>query len=95
MVRKVLECDNDVRVDDGVLAPGYGRLNDATVAAIRRTAESEGQFLDPVYTGRAMAGLIERAETGRLAGGRVLFWHTGGAPALFGYADQLTAWGGA
>ena len=81
-----------MRVDDGVLAPGYGRLNDATVRAIRRTAEAEGQFLDPVYTGRAMAGLIQRAEAGQLAGGRVLFWHTGGQPALFGYADQLASW---
>ena len=85
---------SDIRVDDRVLAPGYGRLNEATVGAIRRTAEAEGQFLDPVYTGRAMAGLIQRAEAGQLAGERVLFWHTGGQPALFGYADQLAAWDG-
>ncbi len=81
--------DADVRTFDGVLAPGYGRLNEATVAAIRRTAEAEGLFLDPVYTGKVMAALFDRAQAGDLAGGRVLFWHTGGQPALFAYADKL------
>jgi D-cysteine desulfhydrase/L-cysteate sulfo-lyase len=80
----------DVNLFDGMLSPGYGRLNAATTDAIVRTARREGLFLDPTYTGKAMAGLIRLAETGRLAGDRVLFWHTGGQPALFGYADQLT-----
>jgi D-cysteine desulfhydrase/L-cysteate sulfo-lyase len=80
----------DVNLFDGTLSPGYGRLNAATTDAIVRTARREGLFLDPTYTGKAMAGLIRLAETGRLAGDRVLFWHTGGQPALFGYADQLT-----
>lgn len=79
----------DVHLHDGALAPGYGRLNEATIRAIRQTAELEGLFLDPVYTGKAMAGLIQQAEA--LRGQRVLFWHTGGQPALFAYADQLTA----
>lgn len=79
----------DVRMFDGTLAPGYGRLNDATTDAIERTAQREGLFLDPVYTGKTMAGLIQLARTDGLAGRRVLFWHTGGQPALFGYADQL------
>jgi len=77
----------DVRLDDSMLAPGYGRLNDATRDAIRRTAGLEGLFLDPVYTGKAMAALVARAEG--LAGKRVLFWHTGGQPALFAYGDLL------
>lgn len=77
----------DVRLDDGMLAPGYGRLNAPTRDAIRRTARLEGLFLDPVYTGKAMAALVARAE--RLAGRRVLFWHTGGQPALFAYGDRL------
>ncbi len=88
--RRVTVGEADIRMFDGTLAPGYGRLNDATTDAIARTARREGLFLDPVYTGKAMAGLIELARTGGLAGGRVLFWHTGGQPALFGYADQLT-----
>ena len=79
----------DVRVFDGTLAPGYGLLNAATVEAIRRTAEREGLFLDPAYTGKVMAGLIGFAEAGALAGPHIVFMHTGGTPALFAYADQL------
>lgn len=79
----------DVRVFDGSLAPGYGKLNEATAAAIRQTAGREGLFLDPTYTGKVMAGLMMLAERGQLAGERVLFWHTGGQPGLFAYADQL------
>lgn len=81
--------DADVRTFDGALAPGYGQLNGPTRAAIQETARAEGLFLDPVYTGKAMASLFMRAETGDLAGKRVLFWHTGGTPALFAYGDQL------
>ncbi|MFV1999089.1 MAG: D-cysteine desulfhydrase family protein [Acidimicrobiia bacterium] len=80
----------DVCVYDGTLAPGYGQLNLATTDAIVRTARREGLFLDPTYTGKAMAGLIELSRSTQLTGDRILFWHTGGQPALFGYADQLT-----
>jgi len=79
--------DTDIRLDDSPLAPGYGRLNRATINAIKRAAGSDGLLLDPVYTGKAMAGLINAAP--RLHGTRVLFWHTGGQPALFAYADML------
>ncbi len=81
--------DKDIEVYDGTLSPGYGLLNTATLEAIHRTARTEGLFLDPVYTGKVMAGVIQLAENGDLCGKRVLFWHTGGQPALFGYADQL------
>lgn len=80
---------NDVRLFDSPLAPGYGQLNSATLDAIVRTARAEGLFLDPTYTGKAMAGLIDLTERAELSGDRILFWHTGGQPALFGYADQL------
>ncbi len=86
----VVIAESDVRVFDDVLAPGYGRLNAVTVAAIRRTAEREGLVLDPAYTGKVMAGLIQLAEAGALAGPHIVFLHTGGTPALFAYADQLT-----
>lgn len=79
----------DVRASDVALGPGYGQMATDTRTAIERTARAEGLFLDPVYTGKAMAGLISLAQAGQLAGPRVLFWHTGGQPALFGYADQL------
>jgi len=77
----------DIHLDDRALAPGYGKLSDSARDAITRTARTEGLFLDPVYTGKVMAGLIMQASD--LAGKRVLFWHTGGQPALFAYADQL------
>ncbi|HKU96078.1 MAG TPA: D-cysteine desulfhydrase family protein [Vineibacter sp.] len=80
----------DVHVHDDVLAPGYGVMNDAVVDAIRTSAQHDGLLLDPVYTGRAMAGLFRCARDGRLPrGSRVVFIHTGGLPALFGYATAL------
>ena len=79
----------DVRLFDGVLAPGYSHLDDATLSAINQTAQLDGLLLDPVYTGKAMVGTLALAKTKRLAGRRVLFWHTGGTPALFAYADKL------
>ena len=78
----------DVRVTDLALGPGYGRMDGGTIDAIERTARAEGLFLDPVYTAKAMAGLIALAGRGEIAE-RVMFWHTGGQPALFGYADEL------
>ncbi len=79
----------DVRVTDTALGPGYGQMTADTRAAIERTARTEGLFLDPVYTGKVMAGVIKLAEADALCGRRVLFWHTGGQPALFGYSDQF------
>ena len=83
----------DVEVTDAVLAPGYGRLNDEVREAMEMAARHEGLLLDPVYTARAMAGLVHHVRSGRIAAGsRVLFLHTGGVPALFAYADSLGSW---
>ena len=83
----------DVDVSDAVLAPGYGRLNEAVREAMALAARREGLLLDPVYTGKAMAGLIAHVRSGRIApGSRVLFVHTGGQPALFAYAESLGPW---
>ena len=80
--------DADIHLIDDFLAPGYGRLNDSAIRAIGMAARLEGLILDPVYTGKAMAGLIRRA--GEIGGGRsLLFIHTGGAPALFAYGPAL------
>ncbi len=80
--------DADVCLIDDVLAPGYGRLNDPTVRAIGMAARTEGLILDPVYTGKTMAGFIHRArEAGN--GRSLLFIHTGGTPAIFGYGQAL------
>jgi L-cysteate sulfo-lyase len=71
---------------------GYGHMGAPEREAIRLVAATEGLLLDPVYTGRAMAGLIDLIRRGAFADDEtVLFWHTGGAPALFAYAEALTA----
>jgi L-cysteate sulfo-lyase len=77
-------------VDDGYLGEGYGVLGEAEREAIQIVARHEGLLLDPVYTGRAMAGLIARIRQGQYRQGEtVLFWHTGGMPALFAHAQEL------
>ncbi len=83
--------EQDVIVDDSVLAPGYGRINEPTRAAISLAAESEALLLDPVYSGRCMAGLVHFVEQGRIpTGSEVLFVHTGGTPAIFAYQNDLS-----
>jgi D-cysteine desulfhydrase family pyridoxal phosphate-dependent enzyme len=62
--------------------PHYAAVTDECREAVRLAARTEGLVLDPVYTGKAMAGLIAAAREGRLSG-TVVFWHTGGVPALF------------
>jgi D-cysteine desulfhydrase family pyridoxal phosphate-dependent enzyme len=67
---------------------GYGVIGDLEVEAIVLTARAEGILLDPVYTGRAMGGLIDMIRSAELGkNDRVLFWHTGGTPALFADAS--------
>jgi D-cysteine desulfhydrase len=82
----------DVRVDDGYCGPGYGVLTDLEREAIRVFARTEGILLDPVYTGRAAGGLLDRIRRGFFPrDSRILFWHTGGQPALFAepYRNEL------
>lgn len=72
------------------LGGGYGVLGALEREAIDRAARCEGLLLDPVYTGRAFGAMLDMARGGGLAPGeRVLFWHTGGTPALFAYAGGL------
>ena len=68
----------------------YGAVTPEGFEALRLLATSEGVLLDPVYTAKAMAGLIHDARQGRI--GRddtVVFLHTGGLPAVFAYRDDL------
>ena len=82
--------DADIQIYDSVLAPGYGKLNDATFNAIHKAATLEGLILDPVYTGKAMAGLFALVESAVIKPRqKILFMHTGGLPALFGYQADL------
>lgn len=78
----------DVRCDGAYVGPGYGVSTPGMSDAIKRVARTEGVFLDPVYTGKAMAGLIDYAQSGKFKGaGPVVFIHTGGTPALFVYPE--------
>ncbi|MCD8169847.1 MAG: pyridoxal-phosphate dependent enzyme, partial [Clostridiales bacterium] len=72
--------------------PGYEIPNQASTEAIRLLAEKEGLFVDPVYTGKAFAGMLDYIRSGRVPqGSNVVFWHTGGATALFAEKEILGA----
>jgi D-cysteine desulfhydrase len=75
---------------DEWVGPGYSLPSPEMVEAVRLLAALEGVLLDPVYTGKAMAGLIGLAGARRWrAGEKVLFLHTGGSPALYAYQKVL------
>ena len=74
----------------GYWQPKYSVPNARMVEAVQMLARTEGLLLDPVYTGKVMAGLIGLAREGRFAPGEsVLFLHTGGLPSLFAYESEL------
>jgi D-cysteine desulfhydrase family pyridoxal phosphate-dependent enzyme len=69
---------------------GYGIVGELERRAIRMAAETEGILVDPVYTGRALGALVAMIEAGEFGPREsVVFWHTGGLPALFAYAEKL------
>ncbi|QEY60673.1 D-cysteine desulfhydrase [Metapseudomonas lalkuanensis] len=75
-----------VELWDQYFFPRYGEPNAGTLAAVRQVASHEGLLLDPVYTGKAFAGLLDGIAKDAFEGdGPVLFLHTGGSPALFAY----------
>ncbi|WP_191938629.1 D-cysteine desulfhydrase [Pantoea agglomerans] len=75
---------------DDYFAPRYGEPNDEGMAAVKLLARLEGILLDPVYTGKAMAGLLDGVSQNRFRReGPLLFIHTGGAPALFAYHPSV------
>jgi len=83
---------DDVLATDHYCKAGYGVLTDAEREAVRLFASTEGLLLDPVYTGRAAAGLINLIRKGFFKKDEtILFWHTGGQPALFAdkYSDRI------
>jgi L-cysteate sulfo-lyase len=82
--------NDDVVVSDEYELGGYGVPSDAVFDTIRLVAELEGIILDPVYTGKAMTGLIDLVKRGFFKSkGAVVFIHTGGLPALFAYRDRF------
>jgi len=82
----------EILVNDSYCKAGYGVLQPSEIEAVRAFARADGILLDPVYTGRAAAGLIDLIRAGFFRKDEtVLFWHTGGTPALFAepYASLL------
>jgi len=79
-----------MHVDDGYVGDGYGQITTAMVEALTLCAQKEGILLDPVYSGKGFAGLIGQIRAGKFKKGqKVVFVHTGGAAALFGYRSVL------
>ena len=76
-------------IDDSYIGNGYGKITMEAKEAIQLVAQTEGILLDHVYTGKAMAGLIDYIKKGLIAPHeKVLFWHTGGAPGLLAIQDE-------
>ena len=81
---------NELEINDSYIGEGYGILTEECKAAIGLVAQTEGIFLDPVYTGKAMAGLIDLIRKGRFKStDTIIFVHTGGIPALFAYQQEI------
>ena len=92
-IAKLLGVENPVPAEhvvtnDRFFGPGYGKLNLPVERAIHLAARTEAMLLDPVYTGKSMAGALNLAGTAR-EGENVLFLHTGGTPGVFAYAGLL------
>jgi L-cysteate sulfo-lyase len=75
----------DVMANTDYVGEGYGLPTESGLEAIRMFAELEGILLDPVYSGKGAAGLIDLARKGEFEGQRIVFLHTGGSVGLFGY----------
>ncbi len=88
--RKVAEQDQELKAVEvhefdlrlGYVGKGYSVLDDKTLSVIQMVAREEGLLLDPVYSGKAMVGLLDLISKKELEG-RILFWHTGGIPTVF------------
>lgn len=80
----------DVETTDAYLGDGYGISSEAGSEALNLLARTEGILIEPIYTAKALAALVDDVRSGRLPPERpVIFLHTGGTPALFAYRDEL------
>ncbi|MFA3783727.1 D-cysteine desulfhydrase family protein [Melioribacteraceae bacterium 4301-Me] len=83
-------ASDDVIVNHDYEGKGYGVINNLEIEAIKLTAKYEGIILDPIYTGRAMGGLINIIRDKEISPtSNVLFWHTGGIPSVFAHSKSL------
>lgn len=82
--------ETDFSLDCEYLGAGYAKPGDLEFTAIERLAQAEGILLGPVYTARAMGGLLDLIQKKVYTRGQsILFWHTGGTPELFAWADRF------
>lgn len=82
--------EGELNIFDDYVGPGYSLPTDEMVEAVRTFAALEGILLDPVYTGKAAAGLLDLIRKGHFKRGeKVLFLHTGGSPGLYAYQDVI------
>ncbi len=94
LVAELGDRPGPLRLDRDQVGDGYGRLTSAAAMVMRTAARTEGLLLDPVYTGKALAGLASAVSEGIVRRGeRTVFVHTGGLPGLFGhpFAAELAA----
>ena len=81
----------DIIADCNYIGPGYGEPTESMNEAVLMLARFEGLLFDPVYSGKALAGMIDYVRQGRFTKGqKIVFLHTGGSAGLFAYADALT-----
>ena len=82
-----------IEVDDGFIGKGYGLPMDDTWKSIQALIASDGILCDPVYSGKALHGLLTYLDDRRSQLGRgVAFWHTGGGTGLLAYVDQIDSY---
>ncbi len=82
---------DDIVADCNYIGPGYGEHTDAMNEAVLMLARYEGLLFDPVYSGKALAGMIDYIRQGRFTAGQtIVFLHTGGSAGLFAYSDVLS-----
>ena len=80
----------DVNIFDDYIKEGYGKINPEVTRALKLVAETEGIFIDPIYTGKSMVMLIDLIKKGYFKKtDNVVFFHTGGLPAIFLYKNEL------
>jgi D-cysteine desulfhydrase len=82
--------EGELEILDDYVGPGYSLPTEGMAEAVRIFARTEGILLDPVYTGKAAAGLLDLIQKGHFQKGeKVLFLHTGGSPGLYAYQDVI------
>ena len=88
---KLMIGDDSIKILEGYFGEGYGIPNQEMIDMVKLMAKLEGVFLDPVYTGKTIVGLVDLIKTDAIPkDSEVLFLHSGGGPSIFNYTDVFT-----